>query len=275
MIGTLDLLGHRYALSQLPLLTGKRFGAEARARGSFLDERLLSELHRLRLLVPLYRVRRDGRAIRAAYRRSDHDGYAEAHFTWSAASDLVELRGRGRLTDPADEGFTAPRRLRRGSEDQRYDSSYYLYSAHQVIALPLVARLLPGLRWEGRGDDARLRFDADASLRRIYCEQALRARELAIASALLEPVYYSRIVGRLRLPAAEDFEPFLDWRRGLDPQTVLGWLADGADWVRTAAEELLSTADRVDPLGAFAEVIARADPDRWRSLRRGRRSICE
>jgi hypothetical protein len=97
-----------------------------------------------------------------------------------------------------------------------------------------------------------------------------------IAALALEPIYYSRITGRLRLPAREAFEAFHIWREGLPVMEPLDWLSVDADWLRNSARDLLWNADRFDPLGSWAEVIAATDnPDSWSRLKSGARNAID
>lgn len=78
--------------------------------------------------------------------------------------------------------------------------------------------------------------------------------------------YYSRIFLRLSLPRDKDFAAYERWRRRRPLLRPLSMLGVDAAWIKEAAETLHSDAHRIDPLGAWAEVIAAGEPEKWKSL---------
>lgn len=266
---TLDLVRLPYAFTQVRPLLPNGFAREARARGFSAAEQQLEALHRLRLLVPLFRVERDGRAIALAARRGqpDEPAWALAHWQPTSRDDLLEARSLGRLHDPAHEHFIARRRLRRTIGELSYDSSVYLYSPHQLIALPLNRQARSHLGFTRRRGDLVASLDVDPWLVARWREVAQRFRDIVVAVSALEPIYYPSVVGRLSLPSHRDFETFEWWRRTRSVRSGLRWLGVSARWLRDAAEELLREAERIDPLGSWAEVVAEGEPEKWKTLR--------
>lgn len=233
--------------------------------GLWLSEQELEAFHRVRLLVPFYRVARDGRAIAAAHRRGE-DAYNLAHWQPTARADLVEARAHGRLQDPSAEAFIARRRLKRPLGEWTYHSSVYLYSRHQLTALQLLHQARPRLRLKHAGGEHVGRLDANADAVGIWRERADRLRQIAIAATLLEPAYYSRIFHRLSLPREEDFVAFDHWRRKRPLLRPLRALGVDVGWLKDTAATLHWEADRIDPLGQWAEIIAAGEPEKWKSL---------
>src|SRR4051794_23630677 len=92
----------------------RQFADEAKKRGLSIslssDE--LQTFHRLGLLVPFLRVRRDRRAIMAAARSGDVLGRQAALAHPTERTDLLEARGRGALFDPTAERFMSRSRRR-------------------------------------------------------------------------------------------------------------------------------------------------------------------
>lgn len=147
-----------------------------------------------------------------------------------------------------------------------YESSVFLYSHHQLTALPFLRQVRPQLRLKRRKGDLIGRLDADRGSGEIFRERANRLRDAAIAATLLEPAYYSRIFHRLSLPREEDFAAFDRWRRTRPTLRPLRVLGVDAAWIKDTAEALHWEAHRIDPLGDWAEVIAAGDPEKWKSL---------
>lgn len=115
----------------------------------------------------------------------------------------------------------------------------------------------------------------DAFWRTQWRQRARRLREIVIAVSALEPAYYSRVIGRLSLPARDDFEPFERWRRARKLGSALRWLGVSSAWIKDAAAALLADADRFDPLGDWLEVVAEAEPEKWKRLRGQARSAMD
>ncbi len=271
---TLSLVDEPFAFTQFRPLLPRQFIEEAKKCGLWLSQQELEAWHRVRILVPFYRLARDGRAIARAYRHGE-DAYHLAHWQPTSRADLVEARRHARLHDPACEPFIAYRRLKRRLGERSYESSVYLYSRHQLTALQLLGQMRPQLMLKRTKSDLVGRLDARADIVAIWRERADLLRDAAIAATLLEPAYYSRIFHRLSLPREEDFVAFDRWRRRRPLLHPLRLLGVHAGWIKDTAEMLHSDAHRVDPLGAWAEVIAAGEPEKWKTLSGNARAALE
>jgi hypothetical protein len=251
-----------YSFWQLPLLSAQKFAEAARERGVYLSVGQLEALHRLRLLTPLLRVRRDGRALAAAVRRDDPWIWELQRAVPQDARELREVRSQERLHDPAAEPFVARRRLRRTVGKVTYDSSEYLYSHHQLLHLPelggLLARLHPGPAGKIEGGPPPMLDHMRAQARAI--------REVVIACSALEPVQYPFIVLRTR-SRGNEYEQYRRWLKRQHGRAMMQWLDLAPDWFRSKGEGLLRVADGIDPLGSWREVVREADPRSWEKLR--------
>lgn len=270
-----DLVVLPYTFTQQRPLLADGFLNATRERGLSMSEQQLEALHRARILVPLLRVRRNGRAIATAARVQHPDVHQFAHWQPTAREDVREALDEGRLFDPAEESFMARRRLKRTIGELTYESSVYLYSPHQLVLLPLIRDVLPNLRWSHQSGAVGLSLGVDAFWRTHWCQRALRLREIVIAVSALEPAYYSHVIGRLSLPMGNDFEVFEQWRRGRKLSSALRWLGVNAAWIKDAAAMLLADANRFDPLGDWLEIVAEAEPEKWERLRGQARSAMD
>lgn len=264
--GSLDVVEVPYAFTQLPLLTASAFLKEARERGLHLSESALESLHRAGLLVPLYRVRRDWRRVVGYERRGDEHGARYlAHGTASTGAQVAGLLREDRLRDPSQERFRPWRHYRRDVAGHTSSASYFLYSWHQLHALHAMQRpLYQAVHRRERNGSILVVPRAVAEL---WHERARTARAVAIVAAVLEPVHYSQIIGRLRLTGREDFADYYSWRAGLQPGEPLQRFGIEPSWLRERAGYLLSTANAIDPLGPWSELVAHADPSTWAQLR--------
>jgi hypothetical protein len=267
MRSPLDLLELPYSFSQLPLLTAEQFRREASGRGVELTEDELEGLHRARALVPLFRVARDGRAIRQA---ATHDwvlGRQLAHWQTTSRADLVEARNSGLLHDPAVERFISRTQRTRSLDQWTYETSVYVYSQHQMTSLPLIGNAASCFDHKPRREGQPLRLKAPTGWKNSWVKSANQLREVAVASAALEPAFYPYIVGHLTTPGLSDVDEFDKWRRELSPTHMLKWLGIIADWLKNSGASLLRDADRIDPLREWCEVVGHADQEKWKLLR--------
>ncbi len=263
----LDLIELPYSFSQLGLMLADEFCREARERGVHLSAEELEALHRARLLVPFYREAADPRALRAA-RRSHRWAFQLGHWSVPSSGELVEALSEDRLRDPGAEPLRSRRQRRRTVEMRTYETSVYVYCPLQLSALSFLRAPIANLdRHRPRGEDEAIRLKAPAGWRREWVSHARVFRDIAIVAAALEPAYYPRITGHLRLRGEEDIENFDQWREGVSASSLLSWLELDADWLTGSAAMLLGEADRIDPLGDWAEVVARADAESWKLLR--------
>lgn len=275
------LLSEPFTFTQQRPLQASGFLSEARNCGLRSSEQELEAFHRTRLLVPFYRFVRDGREIAAAHRRGkngrrrDDDAYRLAHWRPSSRADLLAADEADQLRDPAAEPFIARRRLKRRVDEWSYESSVYLYSHHQLSAVPFLRRVSPLLKLRRAHGDLVGSLDVDRATAISLREQAKALRETAIAATLLEPAYYSRIFHRISLPRDEDFVAYDRWRRTRPLLRPLRTLQVDAVWIKKTAEALHSEASRIDPLGDWAEVIAAAEPEKWKTLRGDARAALE
>jgi hypothetical protein len=263
----LDLIELPYSFSQLGLMLANEFCREAHERGVHLSAEELEALHRARLLVPFYRETANARALREA-RHSRQWAFQLGHWSIPSRANLVKALSEDRLRDPDAEPLRSRRQRLRTVEMRTYETSVYVYCPHQLSALSFLGAPIAHLdRHRPRGEDEPIRLKAPAGRRREWVRQARVFRDVSIVAAALEPVYYPRITGRLRLHGAEDIEDFDRWRERVSASSLLHCLKLDADWLTDSAAMLLNEADRIDPLGGWAEVVARADAERWKLLR--------
>jgi hypothetical protein len=259
---SVDLCELPFSFWQLPLLSADKFISAARERGVYLSAGQLEALHRLRLLTPLLRVRRDGRAIAAAARREDPWIRELAHSVPTEPGSLFQAHAEGRLHDPAGEGFFARRRFERRIGDLSYSASDYLYSHHQLLHLAALEGLLSSIY---PGSSGKFVSAPPPQLPHLRA-QAAEIREVVIVCSALEPVEYPFIVLRTRSRGSE-YDEYRRWLKGQRGRAMMTWLGLDPDWFRARGKGLLQIADRIDPLGTWRRVIREADPRSWEELR--------
>lgn len=215
--------------------------------GGVVTTFVLEELHQRSLLVPLYRVAPVGAPTEVMEIPSLA---ADNPVTSSTSGALLDGARLGRVTDPAEEDFTA---WGEGADT-------YLYSPHQLLAL---SPALDALEAERRNDA----LPAHADQRRTEYQRAAMAgwRTLAVGLSMIETVYWPMathmVSGSVPL-----------WRTVREEFNVEGQharLGADLDQLRLWVTRLRMTAQDLDTLGDFYDLVRRADPRHWSSLRGG------
>lgn len=274
MRSPVDLLEFPFTFSQLGLLTESGFVAAAKDRGVTVTERQLEGLHRFRVLPPLLRVSRDGRAI--ARHRNANPLLARqlAHWEPTSAGSLRDAHAAGRISAAAGEGFVARRRLIRKLGDIEYRTSDFLYSPYQLLSLPTIAPALTHLKYSPDAQDV-TGLDVNRHWLAFARERAAQRTAIVVAVSALEPLYYPRLLRKLTFGRVEEFDEYEEWRRTLPVRAVLDWLGVEPPWLKDIATSLLFEADGFDPLGDWIEVIREADPGQWARLKGAARNAMD
>jgi hypothetical protein len=216
----------------------------------------------------MFRVSRDARVLARAARQDPETLWRLAYWSAPSRDDLLVARTQRSLHDPADERLVSLRQRRRTVAMRRYETSAYVYSQHQLIMLPTIQAALPFFdRTTPRAEYDPIKLKTPRQWQRRATDRCVRLRDIVIAATVLEPAYYPRVTGRLKLAGHEDIGKYDQWRRNLSATSLLAWLGVDEHWVAQAASTLLQEADRIDPLRAWIEIVARADPEKWTELR--------
>jgi hypothetical protein len=263
---TLDLLELPWPFSQVSLLTPQEFArqGEERSIGSGgargLDVSSLQELHRTGILVPFYRV--DIASGNPERVRKVADSLTVQFVRNTIPTELFRAAIDGRAADPAQEPFQPwP------SERQRVTwpsvESGYLYSYHQLLGLrrarSFVTALQPrgligSLTWHLEDDD--LPSDEDLLSLRSW-------RGLAIVLTALDTAYWPEIMQTI----SHSLETWRQVRVDFNPNAAMEWLGVSREDVAAQADQLRYDASFDDVLGDFYEIVRRANPRAWTTLR--------
>jgi hypothetical protein len=198
-----------FAFQHRQLLLAKDFADLARDHGLWLTEAGLEQLHRERILLPVYWVRRarwDIAARRRSQRcegpdrqwRTPRTGHEVAE---DRAARLVRLAARRPFRPWEQERLRVPS----GAVVTRGD---YLYSAWQVLALPAIRDVVPHLRRRAE------RTSHDRRVIRSCREAVASADRMALILSILEPWPRSSHSGRIA--GTSSCESGRDISRGVD-----------------------------------------------------------
>lgn len=256
---TLDLLNLPLPLTQVPLLDAREVAAEAGRRRIRLEVEQLELLHRHRLLVPMFEV-----SLMPTSRPPIDVSASETPRigTSTYIQQLYAAAADGRASDPRRERFRAwPSRRRPGLWPQR--DRGYLYSQHQLLALKSLRPVLRELRWEHsqRGSTWSLAREDRPTAADIAIADSWR--NLAIALSALDGRYWPRVTGSISYDAEA-------WRRhnqSFDLAGTLSWTGLTADQVADQAAQLRDFAAFADVVGEFYDLVRRAGPRAWATLR--------
>ncbi len=258
-----DLLKLPYSFTQLPPLTAQEFVDEARKRGVQLQLDDLQAFHRLKLLVPMLRVRRDGRAVASIARRGDRWSRQAGRGKQNTREDLIEAHEHGRLFDPVSEPFIGRARLTRTAYGITYPSSEYLYAHHQLLTAPSLRQLKAFLSYQ-QPDARSPRLHQHAFWDLFVRPRLSTIASLIVALSALDPLHYPDLIGTFR---SDQWEHYEQWRQKLRPRSLIRWLGVRPDWLKQNGAWLLHQADTIDPMGDWHRLVREADPRSWESLK--------
>ena len=256
----LDLLAMLLAFTQNSLLKPEDFVVQAKKRGLSLRAEQLLELHRRRLLVPFYQLRRQpgrsGRVVPVAAVAAS--GYSQSR---SPIALVTEAAQAGCLRDPATERFRSwaeglqlPVASGRRS---RYPAAFY--SPYQLLGLRAIGSLCREMSY-ARGPGGEMVCTVGRA--RVEDIAALDAgRRLAVLLSALDMHYLPHIKLIVHHATAwEQEDPHFTVASRLRPFGL------GAEQLAAVAETLLSNAHSTDPTGAWYQLIRQAHPDTWDEL---------
>jgi hypothetical protein len=136
-----------------------------------------------------------------------------------------------------------------------------------MILLPELKAALPHVTYTRHDDRVIAHLGPTKVWRERWLESVAKLRRYAVAVIALEAAYYPGLIGRAGFERHEHFSAYEAWRRNRPIREVLTRLGVKADWFATAAGVLSRTADRVDPMGRWAELLAHAQPETWFELK--------
>ena len=181
--------------------------------------------------------------------------------------DVRAARAEGALHDPVNERILGTSQREHRIGDITYVSSMYLYCRQQLIHLPEVARVLPAIKWSREGDRIHGHFRAPSRVRAQLMARATALRDIVVANVALEAPYHNAVYGFTRWRSEDSVHEFETWRHERAIPETLDWLGVGRQWLTESAADLLRTADRIDPLARWHELVAHVKSEQWEELR--------
>ena len=259
---SLELLSQPLVFSQDSLLDVGDLLKRAERRRIKLDRALLEDLHRNRLLVPLFRIRRDNPRPQNAVEVAQPEWVGR----WNRLDPLIaRAAAEGRLTDPASERFYRWERDRPPElEPADLDTTskfMFLYSPYQLLTLEALRDVIDRHVPVWRGRDSAKRLDPRFHKRDDAAEIMDSWRSLAIALHALDTRY-----GPILMRQVIRFETWRHYVEVFEPKRVLEWLELSEEDLRKLAERLRRSGSRLDPTGDFFDLVRRAQPQKWSSL---------
>jgi hypothetical protein len=264
---SLGLLSLPYPFSQVGLLTASEFGKLGEQRRSraarsltAVNEQVLEELHRCRVLVPLFRV--DLAPEPGAVRIDTSTSITAEHVRTTVVNELLRGAADGRVIDPALVGFQQWPRERQRAQWPSAPSGY-LYSRHQLLGLDMAIPFAAKLKGEQGGRRTTWHLEDADRPNQPTIEALASWRSLTITLSALDAYYWPQITHML----SHDFAAWRQVMRDFDPSATLAWLGLSPDQIAQQVNSLLVAAAFRDDTGDFYELIRRAKADAWKSLR--------
>jgi hypothetical protein len=280
MRASTDLLELELVFSQQTPLTPTRFLDEYKRRESgagssliFLEQ--LEALHRAQVLIPLFRLIKNVRRIR---REAEREGVSLLSVIFQHLADHPILTnflhgyGVGRMTDPRDEQFKPWHTYVRGFEGHSFRTSLFCYSHYQLLLIPTLRKLIRRMRshkTDRKYSSINRRFSLklDEEMRADVERDVVSNYEIVFCLTAIETKYLPQIKGTVTNHRSINLDSWLKYDQSFDPQRMLAWLGWEADQLRINAENLLSVANRIDPLSEWYQLIRLCRFEKWQSLR--------
>lgn len=259
---TTDLVPRPLVFSQAGLVDAEDFVKQAGRRRIGLDLALLEDLHRCRLLVPLYRVRAGRPRPAEAVAGLDDDHEATGYLLDRRVA--VPASG-GRLADPGPARFSPwprddPKSLQPRAEDRRGNTSL-LYSPYQLLALHGLSQLIARHATVWRGPHSARRLDPGLEMVAGTPSDLASWRALAVLLHAVDTRYLPVLRRVVSHPKG-----WSSYASSFEPAKELAWLGTTVDDVREASEMLNSLGRNLDVIGDFFDLVRRANPESWESL---------
>ncbi len=261
----LELFDRPWSFTQSHLLGIDEFERECDLRGLSLRRGQLKELDRVGVLRPVFEVRDAGGA------------YAMQVGVAVARQAIAEGAITTRMTAKTP-----------GPWPSRESENQLAYSRYQLLAIPLLGRFLDAMYLPKDFDITKelpwtldgVRLDDLAPGRQL----PLVDEQLIVRLSVLEPVWLPTVRQQVLLPMLTELPPgakpeefaehdeayrqaYFTYQRTVPAAELLDWMKVPVEELASQAEGLLRSADTVDPLGRWLEVV-RLAPGRWKELRR-------
>jgi hypothetical protein len=264
---SLELLTLPFPFSQVGLLTADEFlraVAERRIKmwaHRDLDITGLEELHKRKVLVPMFCVSIEQGD--SAQRVDTTGSLTRQHVHATIISELYAAAEEGRATDPSAEPFEAwpTERVRTLWPSTRRG---YLYSYHQLLGLERARSLVETLRPRERvGHRSFWRLDPINGPDE-QAQQGLASwRSLAITLSAID----TRVWPHITQVISQSDEVWRSSNLSQTPEDLLGWLELTTEQLRKQSKRLRWSANFDDVLGDFYDLVRRAKPEAWNTLR--------
>lgn len=261
---SLEVLSLEMPFTQSPVLESRDFVKEASRRGVRLDESLLEDLHRKKMLIPFYW------AHPGLSRKLDVTDVSRSRMAQLGNSGvtprLIPPASNGEVTDPEHWPFrrwsrSTPRQVRPDMHSGIY------YSRHQLLLLPLIRRYVEEHQtfFVGRPPkDLRsfTRLNPDFMPDAGYEAACSEWRSVAVILSALDTVILPELSRKVSWP-----DQWRAMRDAFDADQALEWLGLSRETTRELASRLLWNANGIDESGDLYDLIRRADPSTWESFR--------
>lgn len=259
-IQPLDLPRLPLAFTQNDLLSPDEFLKRAEERGLRITEGQLQELHRRRVLVPMYQLRARPRPGGVA--TIVHESFSNTKYRLSGNLGMVlDAAEEARLEDPT----VVPFRPWAGGHKRRWNgietrSPSVFYSPYQLIALRIVRSAAQHMIGH-RDPDGRVSFELP-ELFPTEIDALSGGRQLAVLLSAIDMRYLPHIV-----LTAHHADLWQEEDLKFDIQQRAAQLGISPEELARAADSLLGQAHFIDPLGDWWDLLRQSHPDTWKQLK--------
>jgi hypothetical protein len=231
----------------------------AKERGVELTGRMLRQLYKQRILIPMVAL-----TSRQCAERYTAQNDEPQHVT-TRLYELREARGVGRVRDLYAEPFQPRLQFARPQPYSNRWRNGLIYSRHQLAIIPRLPEYLARARYSYRDQELHPRLPEPHGFLR---HRARWYHRIALMASALEARYLPVLDPEwIQLVNAEGAE-YDTYRRAFDPVAMSRCLQYSPAQVRKDAEELLLLAHHIEPTGSsWSQLIRRAPRDSWKHLK--------
>jgi hypothetical protein len=257
---TVAVASQPWVFTQRHPLSTANFISEAGRRGVKLDSSMLRQLYRRGLVIPFVYIndRQVGPKPPPAGAEPFHGSSLQYRLRYG--------RDRGRLSDLAEQPYRPRLRFEQLREaDPRRWWNGLIYSWYQLLVLPEIGGFLDRRRYWQRGGH---RVAWLPEPHQLLLNRARKLRTMAVALTALEARYLPKLDPEWIHLTNADPDEWQRYRDSFDPVAICTRLGYSATQARKDAEDLISRAHWLDPVGgSWSDLIRRAPRTAWKDLK--------
>lgn len=280
-----ELLGKSNFFGQRSLLSPKNFIKQYNKRVLRNEYKLrvweqLEELYQSRILIPMFRLKKDVKAINKLKRSVDYEDVIEANsmlnFDIPSPQFIINKDKYISVFDPRFDQEGNWYKYFRVSTEGNYWNSSFTFSPYQLLLTSKISVLIPNLKSVKTGrkissyqNERRYKLRLEERKIKTLQMEAEKNSELVFILTSIESQYFPRIKGHWysAVYQGSNIDELKNYQRKFNPAAELQFLNCEPSQILEMAKHLLLLADQVDPLGKWYKLVRLCHPEKLQELR--------